>query len=74
MTLPATVHELIDLWPSKPALARKLSTVKHDGGTVWYWFRVKRIPEKHWAGIVAAADLCGFEGITYEMIANLHRT
>lgn len=75
MSLPQTVPELIDLWPSKAALARKLPKLKADGGSsCWHWHKAKAIPEKHWMDIVTAAEACGFTGITYQLILSLHRT
>lgn len=70
MTPPSTVRDLIDLWPSKPALGRFLAV---SAGIVWGWYRNESIPDRYWMRLSEVAEQCGFPGINYAMIRELHR-
>ncbi len=58
---------VIDLWPSPIELA---ADIGEDVELVRKW-RQRRIPAEYWVPIVEAAEKRGFEGITYERLAQL---
>lgn len=61
-----TYREVIELWPSAAALARFLGSKPH---TVAEWWRRDSVPESKFMGIVEAAQKCGFEGVSYALLA-----
>ena len=70
-TRPASVAEIIGLWPSAEILADDLGfkyrsrprVMKHRG----------RIPRDHWDALVEAAERRGIEGVTLDVLESVHR-
>ena len=60
-----THREMLDLWPSREALAAELGM---DGGNVRLWRHADRIPLRHWERLVAAAERWGIKGVTLEAL------
>lgn len=67
MASPQTFADVINLWPSAVALAEDVG-VKEVTARAW---RARGIPAEYWTGVVAAALVRGFEGVTLELLAEL---
>lgn len=63
-----TFSDVIALWGTHAGLARQVGTVRI---TVTQWKRRDSIPERWWTPIVDAAARCGFEGVTYALLARM---
>lgn len=65
----STFRDVIELWPRRAALARFIPAT--SASAVRSWWSMDFIPEKKFMAVVAAAETCGFEGVTYSMLAGL---
>ena len=65
---PATFRDVIDLWPSRAGMARKVGVA---AGLPLNWYLRDKIPEGRFDAVVDAARRCGFRGITYALLASL---
>lgn len=75
MTATSSFRDVIDLWPTKAALARDL---KRIGGAdkvapVREWYGRNRIPVVWFDALILAAQHRGFEGITYRILTELFK-
>ncbi len=73
---PQTFRDIIDLWPTRVALARDIAHELADGRPllpVRDWHVRDTIPDKYFHAVVAAAGRCGFEGVTYVQLTDIRK-
>lgn len=63
-----TFSDVIALWPNSEELGKAL---KIKGPTVRKWRARDRIPPEYWAGLVAAAEQAGIDGVSLDLLARL---
>lgn len=63
------VRALIDLWPTRAWMARKVGA---NGAAVQKWHTNNRIPAVWHQSVIAAAKAEGFEGVTAEWMVAVH--
>lgn len=61
MQIPQTFVDVIDLWPSRPELARDLGFTI---GRVQKWADRNKIPPEHWNILIKAAGKRGYWQVT----------
>ena len=64
---------IIDMWPTKAAMQVELGKMDGKTAPVREWYARKRIPPRWFRRVVEAAQACGFEGVTYEVLTNIHK-
>jgi hypothetical protein len=69
--IPTSFREVINLWPARSALGRRIGDP--EGARVRDWYARNVIPEPEWDGVVAAAAACSFVGVTYALLASFKR-
>jgi hypothetical protein len=62
-------RSIIELWPSREAMAADLGDGA-DAGLMSKWWQRNKIPDKWWTR-VAATEMATGEGVTLEMLARL---
>lgn len=67
--LPDTVRALVDLWPTRAALAADIRSTKHR---VDKWAQVNAVPAWFHAGLIRAAQARGFDFVTADLLVRLH--
>lgn len=71
-----TYKQVIDLWPTRQALADDLSHVTGEGvlvSRVNQWLVAGRIPRKHWQSVEEAAKHRGIESASLESLAEVEK-
>ena len=66
---PANITHLIDLWPTRKALADRIGAQVE---AVHKWAAANRIPAKYQLGVVVAAQECGFMGVDEKWMLEQH--
>lgn len=72
MKAPATFSDVINLWPSRTALADDIGL--EDANLVRSWRSRDRIPDEYWEAVIAAADQRGFAKVTADLLTALAAT
>jgi hypothetical protein len=72
MKAPSSFQAVIDLWPSRTALASEMGLP--DAGIVRTWRNRDRIPDEYWSGLVAAAAARKLRTVTPELLTALAAT
>lgn len=72
MKSPSTFSDVINLWPSRTALAGDIGL--EDANLVRSWRSRDRIPDEYWAAIVKAAGERGFSKVTPHLLTALAAT
>ena len=71
-----TYKQVIDLWPTRQALADALGNLSGERvlvSLVNQWLVAGKIPRKHWLSIEEAAINSDIEGITLEILAEIDK-
>lgn len=68
--LVMTFKSLLDLWPSRPHLARRMGLPKVTVD-MWYWR--DSIPPEHWLLLVKRASQDGIRGVTLTKLSSIAR-
>lgn len=70
MPAPSSVREVLNLWPNDKHAAYFIG-VAHS--LVRQWRSRDHIPADQWSKVIAAAEACGFPGVTYARLADIAR-
>ena len=61
-------RDIIDLWPSRSAFAKRLSVPNSTASSMW---QNDTIPSQYWVDVVAGAVERGHGDVTFEMLAGM---
>lgn len=64
----SSFREVIELWPSREAMAGDLASV--TSGRVSKWWQRRSIPAEYWSAVLAT-ERARENGVTAELLANL---
>lgn len=65
-----TFRDVVALWPTAAALARKL---RQKPTNIRDWKARDKIPGKYWVAVVAQAQADGFRGVTIDRLIRITR-
>ena len=72
---PTSFRAVIDLWPTRSELAKRLGFGGKGqpicGAHVRVWRQRNRIHPRHFDRLILAAQACGFTSVTYPLLARL---